>query len=132
MWARIGWIAFALVLTGLLVTAAREVDFRRLSAAGFVTLCFAVLAWMIRSVTLDGAGAGFLVTATLFVAGGPAMFEAVLLVFVLTYAATKLGRKRKQSLEIAERPAGARCCPNLRQSRGRGADGRSGSAHTMA
>ena len=105
-WARIGWIAFALVLTALLVAAARELDFRRLSAATFVTLCFAVLAWMIRGVTLDGAAAGFLVTATLFVAGGPAMFEAVLLVFVLTYAATKLGRKRKQSLAIAERPTG--------------------------
>ena len=105
-WARIGWLAFALVLTGLLVAAAREVDFRRLSAAGFVTFCFALLAWLIRGVTVDGAVAGFLVTAILFVAGGPAMFGGVLLVFVLTYAATKLGRRRKQSLEIAERPAG--------------------------
>ena len=106
IWARITWIAFALVLSGLLVALARETRFRQLVTAGMVTLCFAVIAWLIRGVTADGAVAGLLVTATLFVAGGAAMFEAVLLVFVLTYAATKLGRSRKQSFAIAERSAG--------------------------
>jgi len=105
-WSRIAWTAFSIVLVGLLVAVARETELRRLVPAGVVTLCFAVVAWQIRGVTLDGAVAGFLVTAMLFVSGGPAMFGTVLLVFVLTYAATKLGRKRKQSLAIAERPAG--------------------------
>jgi uncharacterized protein (TIGR00297 family) len=105
-WSRIAWTAFSIVLVGLLAALVRETELRRLVPAGVVTLSFAVVAWQIRGVTLDGAVAGFLVTAILFVAGGPAMFGAVLLVFVLTYAATKLGRKRKQSLAIAERPVG--------------------------
>ena len=94
------------MLVGLLVAVARETELRRLVPAGVITLCFAVVASLIHGVTVDGAFAGFLVTAILFVAGGPAMFGAVLLVFVLTYAATKLRMRRKQSLAIAERPAG--------------------------
>jgi uncharacterized protein (TIGR00297 family) len=57
-------------------------------------------------VTVSGAAAGFLVTLVLFVADGPSMFGAVLLVFVLTYVATRFGRSRKQSRAIAERPSG--------------------------
>ena len=71
-----------------------------------ITFCFALTAWTIRGVTIAGAVAGFLVTSTLSLARGPAMFAAVLTVFVLTYAATKMGRSRKQSLQIAERSAG--------------------------
>lgn len=105
-WARIAWIGSALLLAGLLLVGLQTDSSREFVSAGGMTLCFAALAWIVRGVTLDGAAAGFVVTNILFLAGGPAMFEAVLLVFVLTYAATKLGRSRKLSLEIAERPAG--------------------------
>ena len=70
------------------------------------TFCLAIFAWMIRGVTVGGAAAGFVVTLVLSLAGGLAMFAAVVLVFVLTYIATKFRRSRKQALAIAERSAG--------------------------
>ena len=86
--------------------AIRSQSGERVIPAILITLCFALTAWIIRGVTIAGAVAGFLVTSTLFLARGPAMFAAVLTVFALTYAATKMGRRRKQSLQIAERSAG--------------------------
>ena len=79
---------------------------KRIIAAILITSCFAVFARVLRGVNLRGAGAGFLVTAVLFIAAGPAMFGAVLLVFVLTLGATRFGKHKKQSLEIAERSRG--------------------------
>jgi uncharacterized protein (TIGR00297 family) len=103
----IGWIAFAVLLLGLPLAMLRDSQPRtRLIPAVCTTFGFAVLARILRGVTLGGAAAGFLVTLILFVAFGGAMFDAVLLVFVLTYLATRFGRSRKRSLEIAERPGG--------------------------
>ena len=103
----LGWWLFAFVLTGFLIALAITPERRHsITPAVLVTLCFAALAWAIRGVTLDGAAAGFLVTAVLFIAGGPAMFGAVLTVFIVTHLATKLGRGRKQALAISERSTG--------------------------
>ena len=103
----LGWYAFALLLIVLLLAMLRNAEPRsRLVPAILVTFGFAVLARVLRGVTLRGAAAGFLVTLILFVAAGGAMFGAVLLVFVLTYLATRFGRSRKRSLAIAERPGG--------------------------
>jgi uncharacterized protein (TIGR00297 family) len=105
--SHVGWLGFGLSLAGLLaVLLARPAPRARFLPAVLVTLCFAAGAWMLRGVTLSGALAGFLATLLLFVAAGPPLFGAVLLVFVLTYGATRLGRDRKQSLHIAERPSG--------------------------
>ena len=98
---------FALVLLGLLAVVALKVPFwTRLLPALIVTLGFALFARILGGVANTGSAAGFLVTSLLFVCGGPAMFVAVLLVFLLTLAATKFGRVKKQSLTIAERPGG--------------------------
>jgi len=101
------WFAFALVLAGL--TAALLIphrDPRRIVTDALVTLGFAFLAWKLRGVTAGGAAAGFLATLTLFLASGPAMFAAVFSVFVLAFAATRVGRRQKQELRIAERDSG--------------------------
>ena len=101
------WLAFELLLIGLLGSLLTRPEPRtRFVAAVVTTSCFAVAAWLLRGVTLSGAVAGFVVTALIFIAEGPALFGAVLLVFVLTYSATHFGRSRKQSLQIAERPSG--------------------------
>src|SRR5438045_2824897 len=105
--SHVRWIGFGLSLAGLLgVLLAHPAPRARFLPGGLVTLCFAAGAWMLRGVTLSGAVAGFLATLLLFVAAGPPLFGAVLLVFVLTYGATRFGRGRKQSLHIAERPSG--------------------------
>ena len=101
------WILFALGLLGLFSAIALKIPFwARLLPALMITLVFAVVARLLASVTGSGAAAGFLVTSMLLVTSGPAMFVAALLVFVLTLLATKFGKKRKQSLRIAERSGG--------------------------
>ncbi|PYY23019.1 MAG: hypothetical protein DMG62_10190 [Acidobacteria bacterium] len=101
------WILFALGLLALFSAIAVKIPFcARLLPALMITLAFAVVARVLASVTGSGAAAGFLVTSMLLVTSGPAMFVAALLVFVLTLLATKFGKKRKQSLRIAERSGG--------------------------
>jgi uncharacterized protein (TIGR00297 family) len=101
------WGAFGLLLLILLLELLTRAGPRsRLLPALLVTFCFAVLARILHGVTVSGATAGFLVTLVLFVADGPRMFGAVLLVFVLTYLATRFGRSRKQGRAIAERASG--------------------------
>ena len=71
-----------------------------------ITLSFATLAYVVRGVDLIGAAAGFITTFALTLAGGTPMFGTVLLVFILTYLATRFGRQRKNQLQIAERGKG--------------------------
>jgi uncharacterized protein (TIGR00297 family) len=103
----LAWGAFALLLLSLLVELLTKAEpWSRLLPAVLVTFCFAVFARLLGGVTISGAAAGFLVTLILFLADGPRMFGVVLLVFVLTFLATKFGRSRKQSRSIAERASG--------------------------
>lgn len=74
-------------------------------AAG-VTLVFAVLAYALRGVTGSGAVAGAVISFTIYAAAGPAAFAALVSVFVLTWAATRFGYSRKQTLGTAERDGG--------------------------
>jgi uncharacterized protein (TIGR00297 family) len=98
------WIFFAAILIGLLAAMLLRPEMRsRFPLAMIVTLVFAGAAWLLRGVSAGGGAAGFLVTGILFIAGGTPMFVAVLLVFVLTYAATRFGQVQKRSLNIAER-----------------------------
>lgn len=81
----------------------------RVSAAAplgiMVTIAFAVLARIVRGVTLGGAVAGAVVTFLLWISWPPT-FAVLLLVFVLTWAATRAGYYRKLRLGTAERPSG--------------------------
>jgi uncharacterized protein (TIGR00297 family) len=102
-----GWRVFALLLIALLIwLVAQPAQRAGLIPALVITAAFAAFARILGGVTFGGAAVGFLVTLILFVAAGPAIFGAVLLVFVLTYAATRFGRQRKRFLLIAERPGG--------------------------
>lgn len=101
------WLIFALILAGLLAALTRRPEQRHnVIPALLVTFPFAIFARSIGGVTISGAAAGFLVTCVLFIAGARAMFGAVLLVFLLTYLATRFGRAGKRQLAIAERAAG--------------------------
>jgi len=105
--SRIGWIVFALLIALLSATLLMNLEFRdRLAFTARITLLFATLACLLRGVNLSGAAAGFVATFALMLARGPQMFGAVLLVFVLTYLATRFGRQRKSELQIAERVKG--------------------------
>jgi uncharacterized protein (TIGR00297 family) len=101
------WLIFSIILLGLLVALTRRPELRQnVIPALLVTFAFAIFARSIGGITTSGAAAGFLVTCILFITDGRAMFGAVLLVFVLTYLATRFGQRRKRQLAIAERAAG--------------------------
>ncbi len=71
-----------------------------------ISLVFAAFGRGVRGVTTGGALAGAVVCFALLIAAGPRGFAALLMVFVLTWATTRLGYARKQSLGTAERRAG--------------------------
>jgi uncharacterized protein (TIGR00297 family) len=78
----------------------------RLAIAGAITLGFAVLARVLRGVSRAGMLAGGCACFLLFAGAGPAAFATLTALFVLTWAATRLGFRRKQELGLAERGDG--------------------------
>ena len=78
----------------------------RLWLALGATVVFAVLAFVVRGVTRSGAIAGAAVCFALLATAGPGAFLVLLVLFALTWAATRLGRARKERLGTAEPGAG--------------------------
>jgi len=78
---------------------------RALWALGF-TLAFALSARWLRAVTLSGAIAGGVLAFLLFLAGGPGAFATLIAVFLLTWATTRIGHRRKRQLGTAEGQSG--------------------------
>ena len=105
--SRIGWIAFAILIAALSALLLTNLEYRhRLALTALLTVFFATLAYVARGVSLTGTVAGLIATFALTLAGGAQMFGAVLLVFILTYLATRFRRQRKNELQIAERGKG--------------------------
>jgi uncharacterized protein (TIGR00297 family) len=71
-----------------------------------LTLLFALVAWRLRAVTPSGAIAGAGAAMALYAGAGPGGFATLVLVFVVTWASTRLGAARKQRLGVAERARG--------------------------
>jgi uncharacterized protein (TIGR00297 family) len=79
---------------------------RRFLTALAITAAFALMAWLAGGVSLSGALAGSAV-AFIMAVRDLRMFLALIVVFALTLAATRVGYARKQQLRTAE-PAGGR------------------------
>jgi uncharacterized protein (TIGR00297 family) len=71
-----------------------------------LTLGFAVLARVLRGVTLGGAFAGGVACFLLFVGAGWGAFAALAAVFVLTWIGTRFRYQKKQTRGLAERRGG--------------------------
>jgi uncharacterized protein (TIGR00297 family) len=78
----------------------------RLAIAAAVTVGFALLARLLRGVNRSGMFAGGAACFLLYAGAGPSAFAALVALFLLTWAATRLGYRRKQELGIAERGDG--------------------------
>jgi uncharacterized protein (TIGR00297 family) len=74
----------------------------RLAIAAAVTLGFGVLACALRGVNRSGALAGGIACFLLFAGAGPAAFATLAVLFLMTWAATRLGYRRKLALGLAE------------------------------
>ncbi len=72
-----------------------------------VSSAFAGGAWLLRGVTAGGASAGFVIAAVVYIALGPGGFASLLAVFLVAWATTRIGHRRKQQLGVA-RDAGGR------------------------
>jgi uncharacterized protein (TIGR00297 family) len=79
---------------------------RNLAVPAAVAGGFALFAWLLRGVTASGALAGSGVAFTLYARQGWRMFAALLLVFLLTWGATRAGDARKRARGVAERGTG--------------------------
>jgi uncharacterized protein (TIGR00297 family) len=110
------------VVVPLLIAGLFEI-YRPLRIASAVPLLcsfgFAVVVWLLRSATLPAAGVGFLICAIL--ARVPTVWTgfsslpvyqpaipALIVLFVLTFAATRFGRKKKERRGVAEARSGRR------------------------
>jgi uncharacterized protein (TIGR00297 family) len=71
-----------------------------------VTLAFALLARFLKGVTNSGAAAGGVICFIFYATLGPEAFAILVLVFVLTWLATRFGYQRKAALGTAERRSG--------------------------
>jgi uncharacterized protein (TIGR00297 family) len=80
----------------------------RFVTALVVTVLFAVAGWASGGVTLSGAAAGLAVAFALYYCAGANGFVVLVVVFALTWVATRIGYARKQQLGIAERRRGRR------------------------
>src|SRR5208337_5521441 len=78
----------------------------RLAIAAAVTLGFAVLARALRGVNRSGALAGGLACFLLFAGAGPTAFATLTALFLMTWASTCMGYRRKLALGLAERREG--------------------------
>lgn len=67
-----------------------------------VTLAFAVAGYVIKGVSPSGAMVGAVVCFTLYACAGASAFVALVLVFILTWIATRFGYSRKLQLGTAE------------------------------
>lgn len=90
-------------LTAFLV---RGLPLGNLAEPAAVAAVFALLAWRVRGVRASGTLAGFGVAFTLYARLGWRMFAALFAVFVLTWAATRAGARRKSELGPAEARGG--------------------------
>jgi uncharacterized protein (TIGR00297 family) len=78
----------------------------QLGMAAAVTLFFAIVGYISRGVTFSGALAGAVVSFALYGGAGPGAFAVLVLVFAITWLATRLGYRRKLVLGTAEKEAG--------------------------
>ncbi len=76
-----------------------------LLVAAAITLAFALLGWLSRGVNASGALAGAAV-AFVLAARDLRMFWILLLVFTITFLATRIGGPRKRQLRVSEAPEG--------------------------
>ena len=74
--------------------------------AASITLTLAILARSMRGVSRSGAAAGAVVCFVLITCAGLGAFAGLIMLFALTWTATRFGYRRKRALGIAERAEG--------------------------
>jgi uncharacterized protein (TIGR00297 family) len=104
--------AVALAAAATLISAFLFFDRRQLGGdpaliwrAFGITAIFTALAWIAGGVDWTGAAAGAAISF-IFAARDVRFFWMLLLVFATTLLATRIGRKRKESIQAAEAPTG--------------------------
>jgi uncharacterized protein (TIGR00297 family) len=107
------WTVMPLLLAAAIAPAVRTLSFggpiRPLLLALLLSLAFAAIVWLLRSAPLGAAGVGFLICMVL--AESPTIVQeirALITLFLLTFAATRFGRTRKEYRGLAEARAGRR------------------------
>jgi uncharacterized protein (TIGR00297 family) len=95
-------VIIGLAPAALVLILGHGLPVRNLALPALISVLFALFAWLLGGVTVSGAIAGFGVAFTLFAAVGWQMFGVLLVVFLLTWAATRIGRRRKTRRGLLE------------------------------
>jgi uncharacterized protein (TIGR00297 family) len=103
----IGLLAAGCLLVWFLVTAEHVRTFETVDAA-VLTLLFALAGYFSRGVSFSGAVAGWVIAFIFYATGSLQQFSYLFMVFALTWIATRLGRRRKEQLGVAEPKKGRR------------------------
>ena len=98
------WLLLAVILMAVFAHILRlnEVTRAHLSPAIILATIFAFSAFLLRGVNSSGAVAGWLLTVVIYSSGGISAFGTLVIVFALTWTATRMGRSRKLLLGVAE------------------------------
>jgi uncharacterized protein (TIGR00297 family) len=100
--ARFAFVSPAFGQFSLLSIAFAVISTRRFAAAIVLTLAFAAAAKFSKSVTTSGTIAGAVLAFLIYIGGGPGLFAALITVFVVASATTRVGYWRKHRLGLAE------------------------------
>jgi uncharacterized protein (TIGR00297 family) len=105
------WAAGAALLAVMVLRLTRtELSAGQLVKAGGLSAAFALVVWRMRAATGAAALMGGIICMDMALVGPMhrTALAALLTLFVLTFAATKFGRRRKEALGIAEARSGRR------------------------
>ena len=89
-------------------TLTQNLDPGSLWIAAAVSISFALIARILRGVTVSGAVAGSVICFTFYAGAGAGAFVILVALFALTWMATRFGYRRKATLGTAENHEGRR------------------------
>jgi uncharacterized protein (TIGR00297 family) len=81
-------------------------DVHQIPLALLITIAFASLAWKIRGVSFSGAIAGGVICFVLILGNGIPAFVGLVTVFILAWASTRIGYRKKLQMGTAENKTG--------------------------
>lgn len=102
------WIVTPLLVAGAAWRPLHGLSPRAWMTALLISGVFAIAVWLLKAATRPAAGIGFVICMVLAEQTGHAALWALVMLFLLTFLATRFGRAKKESQKLAERRGGRR------------------------
>jgi uncharacterized protein (TIGR00297 family) len=106
--AALVWIVTPLLMVGAAWRPLHGLSSRAWMTALLISSAFAVAVWLLKAATRPGAAIGLVICMVLAEQPDHAALWALVMLFLMTFLATRFGRARKESQKLAERRGGRR------------------------